>query len=226
MIPKRAWYYWEGEPMSWLREQSLETFARLNPGWSIEKIPLNGVAVSGDSRLARVLRSDWSRYRTLSAEGGVYFDTDIVFCKPFPEAWLNGKTMLPAGMARPVEHIAVIGSEPGNRWFGMLDEACGHVYSDDEPHNYQAFGVLLINKFMPFSAAPVSWVPTEAFLPVSWEYADDLWRKGSALSPMTYGVHWFGGDCTSQHMEARVDKAWAESSPCLIAQAWRQAAWR
>lgn len=222
MIPKRAIYYWEGEPMSWLREQSLATFARLNPGWSLERIVPNGVNIPGDTRLARVLRSDWSRYHALSEGGGLYFDTDIVFCKPIPEAWLQKPMVLTAGRKRTIEHIALIGAVPQHPWMGMMDAACESVYQPGEAHNYQALGVLLANHMASALTGPVTWVQPETMLVVEWDWADELWREGGVeMSPLSVGVHWFGGDYTSQDMECRVDEAWMMASKSLIAKTWR-----
>jgi hypothetical protein len=236
MIPKRALYYWEGEPMSWLRQQSIATFAKLNPGWSIERIVPTGCPVDGDSRLARVLRSDWGRYKALSEGGGLYFDTDIVFCRPIPEGWLERELILTAGVHRPIEHVAVLGSGgAGNELFSMLDEACKAVYRPGEAHNYQDLGIKLVLRCAsgisksggegssPLRRASTTWIEPERFLAVNWDDAERVWHSWMPISPLSVGVHWYGGDWTSMDMEPKVNAAWMKGSNSLIAQAWKMA---
>jgi len=220
MIPKRAIFFWEGPEMSWLRQQSIETFKKLNPDWTICIIGGYGLPIIGDSTLERVVRSDWARYRELHEAGGVYFDTDIVFCKPIPAHWLASEIILPSGADRVVDHVAVLGSEKGNEWFSLLDQACARAVLADGSYNYQSFGVHLVNKLTyPLQSHRIQWITSDSYLPVPWHQAERLWADGIYLSPMTYGVHWYGGDWTSISFEKRANEAWARTSKCLVAKA-------
>lgn len=223
MIPKRAIFYWEGPEMSWLRQQSIETFKKLNPTWTISILGGHEIPIPGDSTLERVMRSDWARYRALREDGGVYFDTDIVFCKPIPEHWLNAEMILPSGEERIVDHVAVLGSERGNEWFAALEKACLASRLADGSYNYQHFGVQLVNKLaQPLQGRRIQWITSDAYLPVPWHRTERLWSDGIYLSPMTYGVHWYGGDWTSISFEKRADENWARTSKCLVAKALQQ----
>ena len=95
MIPRRAFFFWDGEEMSWLRKQSIETFKALNPTWEVEILDGTNIPIKGKSRLARVGRSDWGRYKALLDKGGVYFDSDIMFCRAIPDSWLEYDMVLP-----------------------------------------------------------------------------------------------------------------------------------
>lgn len=223
MIPKRAIFYWEGPEMGWLRKQSLETFRRLNPSWQITVIGGGDLPIKGDSTLERVLRSDWARYRELFESGGIYFDTDIVFCKPIPDFWLDSDLILPHGDERIIDHVAVLGAKRGEAFFGMVQSACEQAIRDDGVYNYQFFGVQLINRLSSALAGRrTQWLPPDSYLPVPWHRPERLWSDGSYLSPLTYGVHWYGGDWTSISFEKKCDEKWAQTSGCLVAQAIRQ----
>ncbi len=210
--------------MSWLRKQSIETFKMLNPSWEIEIIDGTGIEIEGESRLARVGRSDWARYRALKERGGVYFDTDIVFCKPIPDSWLEKGMILPFSEVDVFGHVAVIGCEAGNGWATMMDTACSVVTSGREALGYQTLGIVLANACaLATRDYKVEWMDPSLFIPVAFNKVDHLWVSGTTLSPLTMGVHWFGGDWTSLDMEPKVDSAWMETSKCLIAKAWKKA---
>lgn len=222
MIPKRAIFYWEGPEMSWLRKQSIETFKRLNPSWTVGVIDGAGIPIQGESRLAVVNRSDWARYRAL-LEGGVYFDSDIVFCKPIPDEWLESEMIIPFAEHDVFAHVALIGCEPGNRWAEMMDKACQVIVSGRNVLGYQTLGVILANRCGEAARGyKTTWVEQSSLLPIDWNHADRLWVDGELLSPMVFGVHWFGGDWTSIDMEAKVDVAWALTSKSIVAKAWRR----
>lgn len=224
MIPKRAIFFWEGPEMSWLRWQSIESFKSLNPSWEIRLVNGSSVPIERFTSFESVLRSDWERYRVLHHDGGVYFDTDIVFCKPIPDAWLSTGLLLPLGDERLVDHVAVLGSESGDTFFKMLDEACGKVYRRDGVYNYQHFGVTLVNKLSAaLQTRQVKWITRESFLPIPWYQPEKLWTDESYLSPLTYGVHWFGGDPLSKSLESRVDAEWIKASSCIVAKALKLA---
>ena len=224
MIPRRAVFYWEGGEMSWLRRQSLETFKSLNPTWEIVVIDGAGAPISGDSVLERVLRSDWARYAYLYDHGGLYLDTDIVFCKPIPDEWLESDMIFPLGDLRLIEHIAVIGSQPRDPFFALIRRACEKVLRADGIYNYQYFGVNLINRLTEALAGrKVRWIQPDSYLPVVWDKTEKLWEDGMYLSPLAMGVHWFGGDRLSNSMEPRCNEAWVGRSRCLVAQAIRSA---
>lgn len=226
MIPRRAVFYWDGEPMSWLRQQSIETFKALNPAWEVVVTKSEGLPLDGDDRHSRVLRSDWWRYRELHTNGGVYFDSDIVFCKPIPDSWLENDVILPfsADLGAHVGHIAVLGCEQGNSWFRLLDEACGVRVKPGVPLNYSKLGVMLLNDlFVGLEGYSVTWLDPESFIPIKWSLPEELWRDGNMLPPMSYGVHWFGGDWLSMKHEQLVNEDWALKSKCVVAKAWRKA---
>lgn len=224
MIPKRAIFYWEGPEMTWLRKQSIETFRVLNPSWTIDVIDGEDIPIRGSTRLAIVGRSDWARYKALLAGGGVYFDTDFVFCKPIPDSWLEKQMILPFCDRCSLGHVALLGCEPGNKWAEMMDEACGKIVSTGIPLNYQSLGIPLANRCITaVQQYKIEWVEPDIMLPVVFTKCEYLWTDGIALSPLTIGVHWYGGDWTSMAMEEKVDEAWMRSSKSMIAKAWMKA---
>src|SRR3972149_10506703 len=113
MIPKRAIFYWQGPPMGWLRRQSVETFRSLNPTWEVVLMELPSEA----SLLTRVHASDIARYTALAEGGGLYFDTDIIFCRPVPEGWLRHELLLPLDELGLFSHVACLGGAPASPFF-------------------------------------------------------------------------------------------------------------
>jgi hypothetical protein len=223
VIPRRAIFFWEGPERSWLRQQSIETFKILNPSWEILVIDGSGIPIPGDSTLERVLRSDWARYRKLHEVGGVYFDTDIVFCRPIPDEWLEKDMILSLG-ERIIEHVAALGCQKDEPWFQLVDKACGQAFGAGGVFNYQFFGVHMLNRLAHgLQGKKTYWLTPETFLQVPWDLTERLWQDGGVVSPFAIGVHWFGGDWLALSMEPKVNQAWAKESNCLVAKAIRMA---
>ena len=87
MIPKRAFFMWEGPgKLSWLRQLSIDTFMKHNPDWQVDLI-----RVPHKARLLSEQATDIFRYAELATNGGYYFDTDVVFYRPVPEEYLTGR---------------------------------------------------------------------------------------------------------------------------------------
>lgn len=237
MIPRRAFFYWDhtsGE-MSWLRQQGIASFRRLNPTWEVEILDGRNVPIKGRSRLAAVGRSDWGRYLALVDKGGIYFDSDIIFYRPIPDSWLRHEMVLPAGESqggpRPttrsdlIGHVACLGAESGNLYFARLSEACESLASSGIPLQYQAMGVMVANELVErIKDYRALWIEREVLIPVGWESAERLWLEGGIaipISPIYLGVHWFGGDWTSMSLEEEIDAEWMRKSNCLVARMWR-----
>jgi hypothetical protein len=217
MIPKRASFYWEGEPMSWLRRQSVDSFRALNPGWDVQIIDGNGLPMSPDSKLSIVHRSDAARYKDIFDNGGFYFDTDIVFTSPVPDEWLRHRVVM------GLNHVAILGGVPGEYWYSLLYAGCIDLHRTGRCVGYQGYGVTLVNKLRGnLAGKDVFWLDDDAVLPVMCNETDRLWNEWTApISARTFGVHWYGGDLLAQRMERVADEKWMEDSRCLVAQALR-----
>jgi hypothetical protein len=215
MIPKRASFFWEGIPMTWLRAQSVASFRALNPGWDVQVIDGHGLPIAPDSHLSIVHRSDMARYAELHQRGGFYFDTDIVFTQPVPDEWLRHDLVLSQN------NIAILGSQPGEYWFSLLYASAIDQHRTGRRVGYQGYGVNLVNRLVGnLRGRDVLWLDEDVILPVLWNDSEKLWNDTDRpISGMTLGVHWFGGDLLAQKMEQVADEKWAETSKCLVAKA-------
>ena len=224
MIPKIAWFYWEGGEMSWLRKQSLKTFRRLNPDWDVwvvDDSACKSEALKSIPHLRGiVLRSDYTRYQLLAEHGGIYFDTDFIFVKPIPEEWLNPDVLM---SIHPTEsyclHIACLGASPNNRFYSDLSDFAGLCASDGALLAHQSLGIDLMRKFGPnagMAAAKrnlsLKSIPFSQLIPVAWDDCLALWSPQGyrPLPENTVAVHWFGGDRLSNEFENNIPKG------CLV----------
>lgn len=227
MIPKRAIFFWEGPEMSWLRKQSLETFRLCNPGWEVVVINGDGLPIKKDGLLSIVHRSDWARYRELHFNGGFYFDTDMVFHKPMPQAFVDAELVLPIPEKERgrVGNIATLGCQPGEPFFADACQVCENTHKSARFLNYQAFGVVALKGALSLLAGrDVTWITDDLFVPIPWDQTERLWNKHSGgMIPISLGVHWFGGDHLSRSVEEIADEAWLAESDCLVAKTIRRA---
>lgn len=225
MLSKVAAYYWEGPPMSWLRQQSIASFRHLNPDWEVRGLVRPQALDGEDTMRARAIRSDLARYRWLAEDGGLYFDTDIIWRRPIPEAWRDSDVLIPMRAEGIVHSIAVLGGTPGRFWKHVADVA-GMTAEGTEPLAYQSLGVKLLNGVIGYSAPVPSVVgmlgerflsyPHHQILPVSWAYAERLWSAKKLLfDDDVVGVHWYGGDPLSIDMEPRM-RGTSDDPSCVI----------
>lgn len=206
MIPKVAHFVWcgPGEP-SPLRAASMATFKHFNPTWDVRW--------HDDRRETfrqAILHSDSMRYDIMGLWGGFYFDTDIIFRRPMPEAWLkhqNGIVLHEGGMARGV---AILAAEPPSRFFAEISRGASERLASRIECNFQSLGTKLLHTLGDLRAFADRWgetlwnIPQEAFFPIDWHSVELLWSPGypDKLGDEVIGVHWFGGDRLSQEFEA------------------------
>jgi len=225
VIPKRAIFFWEGPEPSWLRKQSWESFARLNPTWEIDIVDGEGSPIEKNGDLSIAHRSDYTRYKELNERGGVYFDTDIVFVRPIPDEWLDAHLLLPMSEipGNPIANVAMLGSVPGDAFFSQAVYAAEGISESKRYMNYQDLGINLliaIKSLLP--GREIKWFDPEAVIPVPWTGVSDLWNDTHDTVPsLSFGVHWFGGDPLTKKLEPIIDPAWIAGSNCMVAKAVR-----
>lgn len=224
MIPRRAIFYWSGPPMGWLRQQSIESFKRMNPGWEISFIQPE--EFGGADLIDVVHNSDFCRYFNLSIFGGLYFDTDIIFCRPIPDEWLEHDLVLPLGEDGSLGHIACLGSVPVHPFFSTCSRRAAELLARGGPLNYQALGVDLMREVMKsisLGKSDVKWISHDAFTLVPYFDVRRAWADSISPFPETsVGIHWYGGDHLSASIAPTVNEDWMRESKSLVAQAWRR----
>lgn len=226
MIPKRAAFYWSGPPMSWLRQQSLETFKQWNPDWEVTVLDGSNAPNLAPGLRGEVLKSDWSRYRWLRDVGGFYFDTDFVFTAPVPDAWLGRDVALvmPEGRAGG---IAALGGVKGSRFWSRVADSADFRVQIGLVHDYQALGVKLLwtlqgsdtDLRQAVSDCEESFfdIPLGQVQPVAWSFVEYLWSDtGFRLPSGCVGLHWYGGDRLSEEFEPKVGPELTKTFPCLV----------
>lgn len=147
MIPKRAIFYWDqGESnLPWTRRLAIDSFRALNPTWEVVLEKNNDYP--GDIPQHR---ADYFRWKELYERGGVYFDTDIVFVRPFPDHLLQQDILITTDPVLRFHNIAVLGSSgDGNEFYEDLTNAAEDRVScvTYNPNDYQVLGVCLMNRF-------------------------------------------------------------------------------
>jgi len=223
--------------MSWLRQQSIETFRRLNPEWAVDVCYR-----PGDNP---VHRSDLFRYGELDARGGVYFDTDIVFLKQFPEHLLDCDVGITITDRLRFSNIGVLLASPQSTFYGAARTAAITRIENPKysPDSYQALGVGLLN-LMHLSAlkmVPVKldvcedafgrvermypgekWLnlPETLICPVQWDKLGTLYDGTHVDIPKeSIGIHWFGGAQESKRFEWNVEHEPDDLPECCMSQA-------
>ena len=211
MIPKVAHFYWYGErEMPPLRRASLDSFKKLNPAWEVH------LHHSGEKAeptfVEMVTASDAARYGILYRAGGVYFDTDIIFVRPMPEAWLNSDVLLPSTTAGALYGLHVMGASERSPFFSEAMRRCRLRIDSPMLLGCQSLGVKLwdgANILAICAGMNLSFclIPSESFLRTHPYVVEELWSPGGTVDAREIGVHWYGGDRLSdQYANLPLDK--------------------
>ena len=239
MIPRRAFYTWSGTPesMPWLRQLTVETFKKFNPGIPVVHVEVE--ATGGQESAA--IRSDLLRYKELYQNGGIYFDTDIVWFAPLPDA------IFAAPLSITLDASVLVSSpdhcphpdNPGFSNIGLMAAEAGHpffrdvmaeaqVEKDKGVTTYQGLGVQLLKRmFWGLHEAEIRerygelWnLPLDTILPLPWWHVFKLYN-GTPFDPPPgcCGVHWFGGAQESRRYCQRVTLESYQAHPCYLSKA-------
>ncbi len=224
MIPKRAIFHWEGDPMGGLRRRCIERFRSLNPDWSV--VVLDAKTAGAPSNLLPPQRSDWSRWIELYERGGYAFDTDMAFARPIPEWMLETDLAMPAD-GENVNAVCVMGAAPGHPFMALMNKVARETYEKGW-HTYQDFGTLLLWRSMgratggeqharigqaciALELKPPLLFPAESFNPIRWEDAvNALDRPQPPYAGMPIAVHWYGG--ANGNPDAAQAGSWVEAA--------------
>ena len=223
-IPKRAFFYWSGPEMPWIRKQSLASFRRINPSWKVDLFLYT-------NPIDAVKRSDLFRYQELAKHGGWYFDTDIIFTRPMDallEQIGEADTVVCYDYLGPMTYILPDGSKevrdqhefysvaslacaPSNAFYRATHEAALFLSEAEDMqscgvHTFNSKWQSLDNCRVQFPGLHFHSLPVEAFLPVRPNNCRTLYRDDGpdfSNDPGVFGVHWYGGDAT-----ARISAQW------------------
>jgi hypothetical protein len=158
----------------------------------------------------------------------MYFDTDIIFTAPIPEAWLSRDNCIVSrdGLC---QGVAVLGSKPGSQFFASLVQDCDERLKQKTILAYQSLGIkLFVGKDTRHMAKDTRHmaavhgeslyeIPIELMFPVPWAGVEQLWSDISLpVKPDAVGVHWFGGDELSREFEPKITPDTLDDYPCLI----------
>lgn len=97
MIPKTIHYCWfGGKPLPEEVKEYMATWKQNFPcfkikQWDESNFDVNALKYTRQAYFAKkyAFVSDVARLHALATEGGLYFDTDIIVKKPFPDEWFN-----------------------------------------------------------------------------------------------------------------------------------------
>lgn len=211
MIPRRAFVYWDkdGPPMGLLQKASLDTWCKIHPDIPLVILDTVDLPVGTDTRRKCAVRSDVARYKELAENGGIYFDTDIIWAKRLPEewfandAWITGTTY---EGKRVVAHIGLLAA--GGNGMRIFRDVYLYAQATATRHGdstgYQEVGVSAWGRLPSCGdlasryGATIIEVPYAAVMNVTCADVAALWRNGKMEDRFISGVHWFGGDPVSQ----------------------------
>ena len=217
---RKAFVTFHGE-MSWLRKLGLETFRWMNPKWEMEILDLPVIPELPGMTTAQ--RSDMARYQKMSQDGGLYFDTDIIWLKPIPEEWREIDVGVTIDPVFRFSNIGLLVGSPNRFWSDVYEAAIKRYKSAGNKTGYQLLGVNMLNRMFwndllllsepefegAFEAVArhypeLKWKNFEekAICPINWSVAQKLHRELPFVLPTnSYGVHWFGGHEESKEFE-------------------------
>ncbi len=199
-IPRILYCRWAppvpGEHPSWLRQQTIHSFKRWNPGWHVEfeRAARNSAHPAFDS--------DLYRWRSLYRTGGVWCDLDVIWYEPF-ETLLEGDGSLwlthdGNNIDQPWS-IGCVAARAGSPALLDIIRASESLRDADALGDYQAAGARLLMHLWGTSPPPgVGLIPHRSLYPryVLHAWIERMWIP-PALELPSHGLHWYAGHPTS-----------------------------
>ena len=230
---KTAFFYWDG-PMPWLNSLTLLSFAKFNPDWKMvlwigdNVAELHGLELMGvEIRRAKSLDlpkdtrpqtvADIYKWWSLSNEGGIASDMDIIYLKPIPDVcevdiglieYGNGKTK------RPIWTVGFCTGGPNKFYKKCFDLALKHVgglkYQCSGSHILRALATRKdVTLFDSDLIYPMYKHMTERKMShaVMMQYKEDF-----ELPDISIGYHWYGGGRNSSRVASRIGPDYDEDT--------------
>lgn len=218
--PKRAMFFWSSDNVPWIRWASAVTFKLMHPDWEVcfytdasEPPSGHGINVLPIKRppeadagyweaLPPVTKSDLWRWWKLGEHGGLYADTDVIFCGSIQGVvdgldsggFDCGMTMdRGTRMGGRSLSIGVITSTPGCRLFvKAAKELCKRTHS-----GYQSAGTVGLLRIWGevASGVKVGNLPGQLFYPFEGNMSiiGRCWSGNYKLPESSVAIHWYGG---------------------------------
>ncbi len=225
--------------MSWLRGLGVETFRRQNPDWEVT------LYQRPPGQMHPVHASDLWRYEILADEGGVYFDTDIIFFRPFPDELLQHDVVLSCHPRHRFSNIGCLLASPDNPFFREIAQYAKRRYVemvDTKFWDGQLIGSPIFNRMfqewckmerkefdpeelMAFLSdryqIRFGLLPYRFVTPIDSFGLHRLYNNIPFRPPAeTIGVHWYAGDrFNSKPFEKRIDADNWRNHNCYLTQA-------
>ena len=186
--------------------------------YSIPNIEITQLDFAHDHKVGECLFhsyfADITRIKKLKEHGGVWFDMDILFLKPFDPAFLGlvvGKTVRVCSYSNTIS-TGIVVAAPNSPTLIKLSQITDEYIEERKQENfesksdykehYQAFGPDLWRRVLePYLDANVDQHPDVCSLavhlvyPYLWDKMADYFEKtdASKVNTNTLGVHWYNG---------------------------------
>jgi len=250
-IPKRIFFYWGGDKLSWLRYMTLYSFRKFNPDWEInlytyrnpikykpwntweeqdffkyhgndyfpllanldiKEIYWDYGKYGRSLEIGENHKSNILRWEQLSGNGGVHSDMDILYIKPIDLFYNKMNEFDMTVCYTTYWSIGLLSYKEKNRFFAdVLHNGLVRVNAVE----YQSSGVvnikdMLVKKDLENGADLESVKRNYPELSVynfdfdviyPWTFTESheiFLKEHKTLKDTTIGIHWFGGNPTSQ----------------------------
>lgn len=262
MIPKRVFFFWGNQTMSWMRYMTLKSFRQLNPDWEVTLYHLpcstknkpwlehneqDFFCFTGKDYFPRVNalgievkewnlpaeyrdalptwdsisashKSNFFKWFTLTEDGGIYLDLDILFIRPFGSFYDQIRTFDTVFCYKDWLSIGVLAATKNNQFF---QDTLLTAIKNYGPKKYQCAGVESIYRLLykNFTAAIIASkdalrhiefkypdarifnIPMEYFYFWIYDELDKLFCENHTFATFpkeTLGVNWYAGHPTAQ----------------------------
>lgn len=179
----------------------IDHFYRLQDLASEPNIVIQKVDLAGIQNLDSVVQvADYIRIQKLYEHGGIWVDTDVLFCKKIP-AYL-WDIVLGDGFVISYQNTITTGfiGLPKNSYIANLAITKANLKIKDNQYkkSYQAFGPDLwqgIFLEVPSDVSGIRFLSEKLVYPILWDKLDQFFfRENEAINyGETIGVHWYGG---------------------------------
>jgi hypothetical protein len=190
----------------------LESLRAINPE-RVEIVPIDFEReYSINSAISVVFKADFIRIAKLYEHGGMWFDMDILFVKPVPNALFISDVDLYYYSYLDTIPTGLLFASPNTPFMKELFiQALARTFSlcPGALHSYQTLGPDLWNDYFKHHQAsytkPLQCLETSDVYPYDCDKIRQIYAKESQIPENTFGIHWYNGHHLSKEFINSLD---------------------
>lgn len=154
-----------------------------------------------NNNISCVFKADFTRIAKLYEHGGVWFDMDILFIKPFPQSLFSLDSDMILFTYQNAIPTGFIAGVPKCEFITKIYNSALNIVQTNQLDDYQKIGPnLWRSEYNNSNRQKLYFLNTECIYPFVWNNIDELFTSTNEknIKDCTFGIHWYNGGCCTK----------------------------